>query len=197
MSGRFTSFADRRNRIRCAALLGWALLAANAADVAADVPPKPPGPVVMVHFDYYEKDKARLHALEQRLDRAVKQAGAGELGETELHRDGNDGYLYFYGASADRLYAVARPILKSSGWLTGTEVTLRREAGRKRSRCAGRRTLARMRVERRGWRSGRCGSRHAVRFTLAGVGDRLPRLRCDEASHVDSCPGDCTSRRSR
>ncbi|MBX4145104.1 hypothetical protein DD788_28670 [Ralstonia pickettii] len=110
------------NRIRFAALLGWALLAANAA---ADVSPKPPGPVVMVHFDYYEKDKARLHALEQRLDRAVKQAGAGELGETELHRDGNDGY----GASADRLYAIARPILQSSGWLTGTEVTLRRDAG--------------------------------------------------------------------
>ncbi|WP_231600580.1 hypothetical protein [Burkholderia lata] len=126
MSGRFTSFIDMCNRIRFAALLGWALLAANAA---ADVSPKPPGPVVMMHFDYYEKDKARLHALEQRLDRAVKQAGAGELGETELHRDGNDGYLYFYGASADRLYAIARPILQSSGWLTGTEVTLRRDAG--------------------------------------------------------------------
>ncbi|WP_254602400.1 hypothetical protein [Burkholderia lata] len=102
------------------------LLVGNAA---ADVPPKPPGPVVMVHFDYYDKDKARLHALEQRLDRAAKQAGAGELGETELHRDGNDGYLYLYGASADRLYAVVRPILKSSGWLTGMEVTLRRDAG--------------------------------------------------------------------
>lgn len=126
MSGRFTPFIDMRNRIRFAAWLGWGLLAGNAA---ADVPPKPPGPVVMVHFDYYEKDKARLYALEQRLDRAVRRAGAGELGETELHRDGNDGYLYLYGASPDRLYAVARPILKSSGWLTGTEVTLRRETG--------------------------------------------------------------------
>ncbi|WP_420212152.1 hypothetical protein ACN8ZM_19930 [Burkholderia aenigmatica] len=126
MSGRFTPFIDMRNRIRFAAWLGWVLLAGNAA---ADVPPKPPGPVVMVHFDYYEKDKARLHALEQRLDRAVRRAGAGELGETELHRDGNDGYLYLYGASPDRLYAVARPILKSSGWLTGTEVTLRRDTG--------------------------------------------------------------------
>ncbi|CAB3755110.1 hypothetical protein GQ57_12895 [Burkholderia sp. MSh2] len=114
------------NRIRFTALLGFALLAGNAA---ADVPPKPPGPVVTVHFDYDEKDDARLHALERRLDRAVKQAGAGELGETELHRDGNDGYLYLYGASADRLYAVARPILKSSGWLTGMEVTLRRSSG--------------------------------------------------------------------
>jgi len=126
VSGRFTSFTDMRISIRFIALLGSALLAGHAA---ADVPPKPPGPVVMVHFDYYEKDNARLHALEQRLDRAVKQAGAGELGETELHRDGNDGYLYLYGASADRLYAVARPILKSSGWLTGMEVTLRRESG--------------------------------------------------------------------
>ncbi|WP_244135448.1 hypothetical protein [Burkholderia stabilis] len=97
-------------------------------NVAAELPPKPPGPVVMVHFDYDEKDQARLHALERRLDRAVRQAGAGELGETELHRDGNDGYLYLYGASADRLYAVARPILKSSGWLTGTEVTLHRDS---------------------------------------------------------------------
>ncbi len=126
MSGHVTLLTDMRNGIRFAAWLGWALLAGNAA---ADVPPKPPGPVVMVHFDYYDRDNARLLALEQRLDRAVKQAGAGELGETEVHRDGNDGYLYFYGTSADRLYAIARPILKSSGWLTGTEVTLRRDAG--------------------------------------------------------------------
>ena len=72
VSGRFTSFADRRNRIRCAALLGWALLAANAADVAADVPPKPPGPVVMVRFDYYEGQGAPSRA----------GATAGSCGET-------------------------------------------------------------------------------------------------------------------
>ncbi len=126
MSERITLTTDMRTGIRFAALLGFALLTGS---VAAELPPKPPGPVVMVHFDYYEKDQARLHALERRLDRAVRQAGAGELGETELHRDGNDGYLYLYGTSADRLYALARPILKSSGWLTGTEVTLRRDAG--------------------------------------------------------------------
>ncbi|WP_412024095.1 hypothetical protein [Burkholderia cepacia] len=113
-------------RIRFAALLGSTLFAGH---VAAELPTKPPGPVVMVHFDYDEKDLTRLHALERRLDRAAKQAGAGELGETELHRDGNDGYLYLYGPSADRLYAVARPILKSSGWLTGTEVTLHHASG--------------------------------------------------------------------
>ncbi|KAG8153282.1 hypothetical protein BFF94_012005 [Burkholderia catarinensis] len=110
-----------RKRTGMAALLGFACFTGN---VAAE---PPPGPVVMIHFDYDEKNKARLHALEQRLDRAVRRAGAGELGETELHRDGNDGYLYFYGASADRLYGIARPILKSSGWLTGMEVTLRRD----------------------------------------------------------------------
>ena len=115
-----------RKRTGIAVLL---CLACCVGNVAAESPPKPPGPVVMIHFDYYEKDKTRLHALEQRLDRAVRQAGAGELGETELHRDGNDGYLYFYGASADRVYAIAHPIRKSSGWLTGMEVTLHREPG--------------------------------------------------------------------
>ncbi|MCA7950001.1 hypothetical protein LGM43_06930 [Burkholderia seminalis] len=108
------------------ALIGVACFVGN---VAAQSPQQPSRPVVMIHFDYDAKDDARLHALEQRLDRAVRRAGAGELGETELHRDGNDGYLYFHGASADRLYAIARPILKSSGWLTGMEVTLRRESG--------------------------------------------------------------------
>ncbi|WP_230684428.1 hypothetical protein [Burkholderia cepacia] len=112
--------------MRFAALFGLMLFAGH---VAAELPTKPPGPVVMVHFDYDEKDLPRLHALERRLDLAARQAGAGELGETELHRDGNDGYLYLYGPSADRLYAVARPILKSSGWLSGMEVTLRRESG--------------------------------------------------------------------
>ncbi|WP_244130695.1 hypothetical protein [Burkholderia pyrrocinia] len=126
MSEHRSPVTDMRKRTGITALLGVAFFTGN---VAAELPSKPPGPVVMVHFDYYEKDRARLHALERRLDRAARQAGAGELGETELHRDGNDGYLYLYGTSADRLYAVVRPILKSSGWLNGTEVTLRRESG--------------------------------------------------------------------
>jgi len=78
---------------------------------------------MMVHFDYYPKDRARIRDLEHRLERAIKRAGVGELGETELHIDGNDGYLYMYGPDADRLYAVTRPILRSSSLMADAEVT--------------------------------------------------------------------------
>jgi hypothetical protein len=78
---------------------------------------------MMVHFDYYPKDRARIRVLERRLESAIKRAGVGELGETEYHIDGNDGYLYMYGPNPDRLYVVAGPILKSSKLMTDAEVT--------------------------------------------------------------------------
>ena len=78
---------------------------------------------MMVHFDYYPKDRARIRVLEKRLESAIKRAGVGELGETEFHIDGNDGYLYMYGPDPDRLYMVAGPILKSSKLMADAEVT--------------------------------------------------------------------------
>ena len=77
----------------------------------------------MVHFDYYPKDRPQIHALELRLASAIKRADAGELGETEIHIDGNDGYLYMYGPDPDRLYRVTSPILKSSRLTAHAEVT--------------------------------------------------------------------------
>jgi uncharacterized protein (DUF1786 family) len=78
---------------------------------------------MMVHFDYYPKDRAQLRVLEHRLESVIKRAGVGELGETELHVDGNDGYLYMYGPDADRVYEVVSPILKSSKLMADAEVT--------------------------------------------------------------------------
>ncbi|APA90321.1 hypothetical protein BJG93_32415 (plasmid) [Paraburkholderia sprentiae WSM5005] len=78
---------------------------------------------MMVHFDYYPKDRPRIRALENQLKSAKKRAGAGELGETEFHVDGNDGYLYMYGSDPDRLYPVTAPILKSSKLMTDAEIT--------------------------------------------------------------------------
>jgi hypothetical protein len=80
---------------------------------------------MMVHFDYYPQDMHRIRALEHRLESAIKHAGVGELGETEFHLDGNDGYLYMYGPDPDRLYTVVSPILKSSRLMTDAEVTKR------------------------------------------------------------------------
>jgi len=78
---------------------------------------------MMVHFDYYPKDRPQIRVLEHRLEGAIKRAGAGELGETEFHIDGNDAYLYMYGPDPDRLYVVTGPILKSSKLMTNAEVT--------------------------------------------------------------------------
>ena len=88
---------------------------------------------MMVHFDYYPKDRARIRVLEQRLEGAIKRAGVGELGETEFHIDGNDGYLYMYGPDPDRLYVVVSPILKSSTLMNNAEVTKLHAHARKRS----------------------------------------------------------------
>lgn len=84
---------------------------------------RPPGPAVMIHFDYYPKDRARIRVLEHRLASAIERAGVGELGETEYHIDGNDGYLYMYGPDPDRLYAVTGSLLKSSSLMVNAEVT--------------------------------------------------------------------------
>jgi hypothetical protein len=103
-----------------AALLTIAALSGSAA---ANPAQKPPGPAMMVHFDYYPKDRPEIHALEHRLASAIERANAGELGETETHIDGNDGYLYMYGPDADRLYRVTSPILRSSRLTAHAEVT--------------------------------------------------------------------------
>ncbi|HEY4801680.1 MAG TPA: hypothetical protein VIH96_03580 [Paraburkholderia sp.] len=79
------------SRKTIATLLVIALAAGSAAAQEAQ---RPPGPAMMVHFDYYPKDRPQIHALEHRLASAIKRADAGELGETEIHIDGNDGYLF-------------------------------------------------------------------------------------------------------
>ncbi|WP_199776174.1 hypothetical protein [Chromobacterium vaccinii] len=90
-------------------LLSALLLAFSAAAAAAPPTHKLPEPAITVRFDYYPQDLATIRALERKLASAIKHAKAGELGETELHLDGNDGFLYLYGPDPDRLYAAAGP----------------------------------------------------------------------------------------
>lgn len=86
---------------------------------------------MMVHFTFYERDLPRLRQLEQRLRVQIERAHAGELGETELHLDGNDGYLYMYGPDADRLYALVGATLRASRLMQGAEITQWHGAGDK------------------------------------------------------------------
>jgi hypothetical protein len=95
----------------------------SMSGVLASESHRPPGPAMMVHFDYYPRDLQRVHALERRLDDAMERARVGRMGEAELHADGNDGYLYMYGEDSDRLYAVVKPILMASKLMSTAEVT--------------------------------------------------------------------------
>ena len=82
---------------------------------------------VIVHFLYGSTDLQRLHALEDRLEKAIAATKAGEFDGNEIATDGSDGFLYMYGPDADRLFEVVMPILHSANFMEGA--TVRRRYG--------------------------------------------------------------------
>ena len=78
---------------------------------------------LIVHFRYGSSDLTRLFELEDRIEDAIESAGVGRFDGNLLATDGRDGYLYMYGADADRLFDVVEPILASADFMNGAEVT--------------------------------------------------------------------------
>lgn len=109
-------------------LLGWVGLligmTVGSAATAQSTPPKNEHAVV-VHFAYGSKDLTRLFALEDELDKAIRAANAGEFDGNEVAVDGSDGYLFMYGPSADKLFAVVKPILERTSFMRGAKAKLR------------------------------------------------------------------------
>jgi hypothetical protein len=66
-----------------------------------------------------------LFALEQELIAALDGTDVGELDGNEIAVDGSDGFLFFYGADADALFALIEPILRKSAVMAGADATLR------------------------------------------------------------------------
>ncbi len=100
-------------------LLAAALYTGGMAHAAT---PLSPPLAITVRFDFYPADSTRIHQLEQRLQRALQHARVGELGESEFHLDGNEGFFYLFGPDPQRLFAVAGPILQSSALMQHAEV---------------------------------------------------------------------------
>ena len=80
---------------------------------------------VIVHFQYGSTDLARLFALEDRLEKAIADAKAGEYDGNEVNVDGSDGFLYMYGPDADRLFEAVMPVLQQSEFMGGATVKRR------------------------------------------------------------------------
>lgn len=123
--------ATRLKKYAWHTLLSAALLFAGTAHAAAPHTTSPPL-AITVSFDFYPEDSTRIHQLEQKLKRALQRARVGELGETEFHLDGNEGFFYLLGPDPERLFAVVGPILQSSPLMKNAEVE-ERTAHRKKT----------------------------------------------------------------
>ena len=80
---------------------------------------------VLVNFQYGSTDLSKLFALEERLEKAIAAAQAGELDGNEVAADGSDGTLFMYGPDADKLFAAIQPVLAAADFMRGARVTLR------------------------------------------------------------------------
>jgi ABC-type Na+ efflux pump permease subunit len=103
------------------------VLAIYLVFMAVSVMAKSPDPeqAVIVHFDYGNPNWSPFFAFDKQLDAVISKAGVGEYDGNELAQDGSDGYLYFYGPDADKLFAVVKTELTSAPFLKNVRVTLR------------------------------------------------------------------------
>ena len=116
-----------KRRIRIQVCL-WAILCMllPACTSRAEPMDAPEEQAVIVHFHHYgSTDLTRLFALEDRLEKAIGAAHAGEYDGNEIATDGSDGSLYMYGPDADRLFDVIRPILEAEHFTRGADVVKR------------------------------------------------------------------------
>jgi hypothetical protein len=104
-----------------AAVLTMAVVCTNSSEAAAPAPEQ----AVIVHFEYGHKDWKPFFEFEELLEGAINRSGAGNYDGNELAVDGSDGSLFMYGPDADKLFAVAKPILQSTALLKNVTVTLR------------------------------------------------------------------------
>jgi hypothetical protein len=70
-----------------------------------------------------EEEREEIHALTDRLDEAIRYAGAGEFDGDVF--GGGTCTLYMYGPDADALYRAVEPELRVSPLCRGAEVLLR------------------------------------------------------------------------
>ena len=80
---------------------------------------------VVIFFNYGHADLEPLHELESKLRIALYNTGTGELDGHQMALDMLDGFLYFYGPSAEELFKTIKPILLTSAFMKKAEVNLR------------------------------------------------------------------------
>ena len=80
---------------------------------------------VIINFNYGIQGLDSLHKLEEQLEKVIKEKKLGEYDGNEIAADYNDGILYMYGPSAERLFDSILPILEQTSFMKGAKVKLR------------------------------------------------------------------------
>ena len=111
--------------IRYAFLLLAVLTIAGVRSSASEVVSPAPEQALIAHFEYGNIDWKPFYTFEKTLEDAINKSGAGDYDGSELAVDGSEGTIYMYGPDADKLLAVAKPIMLSTALLKNVTVTLR------------------------------------------------------------------------
>jgi hypothetical protein len=80
---------------------------------------------VAVKFKYGSADKEPLYELEEKMQEAVDEAGAGDYDGHEMSIDDSEGYFYLVGPDARTLWEAIEPVVSKSKLMRGAEVELR------------------------------------------------------------------------
>src|SRR5918993_2363614 len=80
---------------------------------------------VIVRFSYAATELSPLFNFRTKLEEAIGKANAGEVAGDAINVDGNEVYLYMYGADGDRLYEVIEPLLLDTPLVRGATVKIR------------------------------------------------------------------------
>jgi len=80
---------------------------------------------VVIFFNYGYTNLEPLHELESKLRIMLYNSGTGELDGHQMALDMLDGFLYFYGDSAEELFKTIKPVLLATPFMKKAEVNLR------------------------------------------------------------------------
>ncbi|MXN89906.1 hypothetical protein GR160_01590 [Flavobacterium sp. Sd200] len=80
---------------------------------------------VIIYFNYSHSNLEPLHELENKLRIELYNSKTGEFDGHQMALDLADGFLYFYGDSAEELFKTIKPLLLDAPFMKNAEVNLR------------------------------------------------------------------------
>lgn len=80
---------------------------------------------VIIYFNYPHDTLEPLHELESKLRIVLYNSGTGALDGHQMALDMLDGFLYFYGDSAQELFRTIKPVLLTTPFMKKAEINLR------------------------------------------------------------------------